>query len=107
MPSLLLDLVWGSIDPLPWKITEVKALPQHLSIGSELLPHLPVFLDHLELHFRRLSEITTEQMVEHGYTTYEDRIRLCQDRILCDYILSHMTSSWQPASVAFRFGGHA
>jgi hypothetical protein len=95
------DNIFGDpIAPTPWKLEEVSALPQHLSEGTDLLNLLPAFLDNMELHFRRLSEIQSEQVFDLGYTT-EDLTRLYQDRLTCINIFHTMGRKWTPVISAF------
>jgi hypothetical protein len=95
------DNIFGDpVAPTPWKPEEVSALPQHLSEGTDLLNLLPAFLDNMELHFRRLSEIQSEQVFDLGYTT-EDLTLLYQDRLTCINIFHNMGRKWTPAVSAF------
>jgi hypothetical protein len=97
-----MDSVFGDpVAPTPLKPAEVSALPQHLSDGANLLDLLPAFFDTMELHFRRLSEIRSEQVFDLGYTTTEDLTRLYQDRLICITILQGMGRTWTPVIKAF------
>ena len=104
VPSLLQNAIEGEIDPTPWEIGEVKQFPQRFAIASDLLRRLPSFLDNVELHFRRLIELNGEQIHEYGYTTFDNLVRLYQDRLLCSFIFSEMRLSWVSADKAFGAG---
>jgi hypothetical protein len=104
VPSLLLNAIEGPIDPTPWDVGEVKQFPQRFAIASNLLRRLPSFLDNLELHFRRLSEVNSQQMLEYGYNTSDDLVRLYHDRILCRFIFSEIRLSWFSAHRALGIG---
>ena len=48
---------------------------------------LPAFLDNLELHYRRLGEVDSQQLLEYGYPIAKDFACFFQDRTLasnCD-----------------------
>ncbi|KIM20074.1 hypothetical protein M408DRAFT_334148 [Serendipita vermifera MAFF 305830] len=104
IPSFFLNLIWGTVDPTPWHLNEVQGLQHRLSAANYQLRRLPAFFDNLELHFKRLSELSSEKLPGLGYTTSDDLVRLYQDRIKCDQILRHMDNSWYSAGRAFAFG---
>jgi hypothetical protein len=104
IPAFLFNLFWGAVDPTPWTLDKVQGLPQQMSSANALIRRLPAFLDNLELHFRRLSEIQNQQLSDLGYTTAGDLNRLYQDRILCDDLIRHLEFSWTSPARAFRFG---
>jgi hypothetical protein len=104
VPSFLWNAIEGKIDETPWEIGEVQQFPQRFAIASDLIRRLPSFLDNLELHFRRLTEISSQEMVEHGYTTFDDLVRLYRDRVLCSFIFSEMQFNWFSAHRAFGIG---
>jgi len=104
IPSVAQDVLWGSIVSTPWSLKEVQELPKGVSEASNLLRQLPAFLDNLELHFRRLSELDNRQIFDLGYTSVSDLTRLYQDRLLCNQTLAHMTNSWFSAISAFSVG---
>ena len=95
------DIFGDPVAPTLWKPEEVSALPEHLSEGSNLLNLLPAFLDNMELHFRRMSEIQSEQVFDLGYKTPEDLIRLYQDRLTCINVFHNMGRKWTPVALAF------
>jgi hypothetical protein len=106
IPAFLFNLFWGAIDPTPWTLDKVQKLPQQMSSANVLIRHLPALLDNLELHFRRLSEIQSQQLNDLGYTTAGDLNRLYRDRIICDALIHHLEFSWYSPSRAFQFGMH-
>jgi len=94
IPSVLQDAILGSLCPLQTGPVEVEKLQQNLSERSYLLRKLPAFLDRFELHFRRLSEITSQQIFDLGYTSSGDLNRLYQDRLICGRITENMAMLW-------------
>jgi hypothetical protein len=106
IPAFLFNLFWGAIDQTPWTLDKVQKLPQQMSSANVLIRRLPAFLDNLELHFRRLSEIQSQQLSDLGYTTAGDLNRLYQDRIICDDLICQLEFSWHSPARAFQFGVH-
>jgi len=104
IPAFLFNLFWGVADPTPWTLDKVQRLPQQISSANILIRRLPAFLDNLELHFRRLSEIQSQQLSDLGYTTTGDLNRLYRDRIICDDLIRHLEFSWSSPARAFQFG---
>jgi len=104
VPSVVQDVLWGSIASTPWSLKEVQELPNGISEANNLLRQLPAFLDNLELHFQRLSELDSQQILDLGYTNVNDLTRLYQDRLLCNRALGHMVDSWFSAISAFSVG---
>jgi hypothetical protein len=104
IPAFIFNLIWGAVDPTPWNLGKVQALPQQMSSANFLIRQLPAFLDNLELHFRRLSEIHSQQQTHLGYTTFGDLSRLYQDRLICGGLLRQLDFSWSTPARAFWFG---
>lgn len=104
VPMFMQNLLAGSISPTPWETEKVRELPQLLSTGSILLRKLPAFLDNFQLHFRRLSELQTQQISDLGYRTFDDLTRLYEDRLKCNRVLAAMDNSWYSAVKAFGAG---
>jgi hypothetical protein len=105
VPSVVQDVLWGSIVSTPWSLEEVQKLPKCVSEANNLLRQLPAFLDNLELHFRRLSELDSKQISDLGYTNINELTRLYKDRLLCNQVLAHMRNSWFSAIFrAFSIG---
>jgi hypothetical protein len=104
VPSVVQDVLWGSIVSTPWSLEEVQKLPRSVSEANNLLRQLPAFLDNLELHCRRLSELDSQQIFDQGYTNVNDLTRLYKDRLLCNQALDHMGNSWFSAIRAFSIG---
>jgi len=107
IPSIIQDILRGSIAPTPVNPEDVRQLREQLAEASDLLRQLPTFLDNLELHFRRLCDLKVEEVAKQGYTTFDDLTRLYNDRLNCNYALSSMIADWLPALSAFRLSpGH-
>jgi hypothetical protein len=104
LPSVVQNVLWGSIASTPWGLKEVQKLLTGVSEGSNLLRQLPAFLDNLELHCQRLSELDDQKIFDLGYTNVNDLTRLYRDRLLCNQALAHMTNSWFSAMSAFSIG---
>jgi hypothetical protein len=104
MPSVLQNALWGAIKPLPWTNLEVQTYPSHLLTAKYMLCKLPMFLDNMELHYRRLSELDSQQILEYGYTTPKDLTRLFNDRILCQYAVEQMMTYWYSSFSAIAIG---
>ena len=104
IPAFVFNLSRGTVDPTPWTLDKVQGLPQQMSSANILIRRLPAFLDNMELHFRRLSEIQSQQLSDLGYTTAGDLNQLYQDRILCDDLIRHLEFSWTSPARAFRLG---
>ena len=102
MPSILQDMLMGSLAPTPVNPEDVRQLQEQLAESRDLLRQLPAFLDNLELHFRRLSDLKVEEVAKQGYTTFDDLSRLYYDRLCCNYALKGMVTGWLPAISAFR-----
>jgi hypothetical protein len=104
IPSVLQDAIWGVIEPPPRTQSGIKTYTSHLSIAMRMLHKLPAFLDNLELHFQRLSEVDSQQILEYGYTTPNDLTRLFKDRLLCQRAVEQMRMSWFSPSRAISLG---
>ena len=104
IPSVLQDAIWGSLGPLRRGMVEVEKMPQNLSDASRLLRKLPAFLDRFGLHFRRLSEITSQQIFDLGYTSSDDLNRLYRDRLVCNHIAESMIMLWIGGKRPFALG---
>jgi len=102
VPSTIQDILGGSIAPTPVNPEDVRQLREQFAEASDLLRQLPLFIDNMELHFRRLYDLKVEEVVEQGYTTFDDLNRLYHDRLDCNYALRCMGAGWSPAISAFR-----
>jgi hypothetical protein len=104
IPSVLQNALWGAIKPPHWTEKHVQTYPSHLSTVTHMLHKLPTFLDNMELHFRRLSEVDSQQLLEYGYTTPNDLTRLFKDRLICQDAACSFFLYWDPLCSAISIG---
>lgn len=104
VPSVLWNVVQGSVSPTTWNIAEVKVLPQDIQTGGALLEQLPPLLNEMSIHFLRLSELTPAGLESNRYSTVTDLKHLYSVRISCANLLREIDNSTDSMSLAFVTG---
>ncbi|KAG8781690.1 hypothetical protein FRC16_002808 [Serendipita sp. 398] len=101
LPYLVQDWLWGAIEPVRWNREEVELLPKDCKVGGQLLQRLVGFLDRMEAHFLRLSQLELSALATSGFSNLSSLRDLYSNRVACIVLLNRMDNMYAPIEKAF------
>ncbi|KAG8834751.1 hypothetical protein FRC17_007257 [Serendipita sp. 399] len=101
IPYFVQNWLWGAVEPVRWNKEEVELLPQDCSSGGKLLERLVGFLDRMEAHFLRLSQLELSKLAASSYSSLSSIRDLYATRVACLVILTRMDDMIMPIERAF------
>jgi hypothetical protein len=101
LPNLLLDCLWGPLDPPKRKVSDIEPLPSEFSTLIRILKKLPSFVENIQSHFLRISEVAKAGIDTLGYETFADLERLYRDRVICGQYARMLQGHWDDLIDAF------
>ncbi|KAG8810711.1 hypothetical protein FRB91_001563 [Serendipita sp. 411] len=102
LPYFMQDWLWGAIEPVRWNREEVELLPSDCETGGKLLRRLVGFLDRMEAHFLRLSQLELSELATSSFSSLSSLRDLYSNRVACIVILNRMDDMYAPMEKAFR-----
>jgi hypothetical protein len=94
LPGLFLDYLWGPLDPPKRDVADIEPLPNEFASIRRILEKLPAFLQNIQSHFLRISEVAKAGIDSLGYKTFADLEKLYQDRLECGQYARMMQRHW-------------
>jgi hypothetical protein len=105
LPGLFLDYLWGPLDPPTRKVADIEPLPNEFNTLRRILGKLPSFVENIQSHFLRVSEVAVTGIDTLGYKTPADLERLYRDRLECGRYAKLMQDHWDDLIDVFSSKG--